>query len=273
MNAQIMGIINLSPESFFKGSIKQGYEEIAETARIMEEQGASIIDLGAMSTAPYLDTMISVEEEISRLKIGIKAVREVTDAILSVDTPRAAVAKEALSLGADMINDVTGLKYDESMAYVIKEYDAYILLSAYSKYEVNGDMLDTINALRESIDIALSRGIEEDKIIIDPAIGFFRDKGKNPFFTKIRGMDWFTRDLLIIKHLSELKILNKPICISTSRKSFIGKILNIDDPSDRLIGSIATEVIALMNGADIIRTHNVYESMQAVKIVEAIKSV
>lgn len=268
-----MGIINISPESFFKGSIKQGYEQIVDTARKMEEYGANIIDLGAMSTAPYLNTMISIEEEIARLNVGVKAVREACpDIVISVDTPRSAVAREALRLEADMINDVTGLKYDDDMANVIKEYDAYALLSAYSKIRIEGSIEDTIKALNESIRLAIEEGIDSDKIIVDPSIGFFREQGKNPFFTRIE-KDWFTRDLTTIKHLEELKILNKPICVSVSRKSFIGKVLAIEDPSERLLGSISAEAIAVMNGADIIRTHNVYESMQAIKVAEAIRKV
>ncbi len=270
---RIMGIINISPESFFKESIKQGYEQIAETARKMEEDGAEIIDLGAMSTAPYLNTMISVDEEIARLKIGVKAVRDICSNItISVDTPRSEVAREALRLGVDMINDVTGLKYDANMTSIIKEYDAYALLSAYSKNKVPGEVKDTIKALDDSIKLALNEGIDDDKIIIDPAIGFFRKKGNNPFFTRISN-DWFTRDLLTIKHLEKLKRFKKPICVSASRKSFIGKIVGIEEPSERLFGSIAAEAIAVMNGADIIRTHNVYQSMQAVKVAEAIRRI
>lgn len=266
---KVMGIINISPESFFKESIRQGYKQIAETSMEMKEQGADIIDLGAMSTAPYLDTMISVEEEIARLKIGVKAVRDVCkDIIISVDTPRSEVAREALRLGADMINDVTGLKYDENMASIIKEYGAYALISAYSKTKIYGSMNDTVRALDASIKLALDVGIDDKKIIIDPAIGFFREKGNNPFFTRIR-KDWFRRDLMTIKHLNELKVFKKPICVSVSRKSFIGRILD-KEPSERLFGSITAEAIAVMNGADIIRTHNVYQSIQAIKVAEAI---
>jgi dihydropteroate synthase len=272
MAVKIMGIINLSPESFFKGSIKQEYEEIVNTAKQMEKQGADIIDLGGMSTAPYLNTLISVEEEIERIKKGIKAIREASNILISVDTPRAKVAREALRLGADIINDITGLKYDNDMANTIKEYNASVLISAYSKEIVKGDIKDTIRLLKESILIAKDHGIDDNKIIIDPAIGFFRTQGNNPFFTRIN-YEWFVRDLAIIRDLKDLKILNKPICISISRKSFIGKVLDLKDPNERLYGSIAAEAISVMNGADIIRTHNVYDTLQSIKIAEAIKSV
>ena len=266
-----MGIINASPESFFKGSIRQGYDDIASTASKMEEEGASIIDVGAMSTAPYLDTMISLDEEIARIKVAIKAVKEACSSkvMVSIDTPRAEAASEALRLGADMVNDVTGLKYDPSMASIVRDYDAYIILSAYNANKVHGSIDDTINALRDSIGIARNEGIDDEKMIIDPAIGFFRNKGKNPFFTRI-DKDWFARDLEMLNNLARLKEFKKPICVSVSRKSFIGKVLGIEDPSERLYGSLAAEAIAIMNGADIIRTHNVKESMQVAKVVEAI---
>jgi len=272
----MMGIINVSPESFYKGSVKVREEEIEHTVRIMEEEGAAIIDVGAMSTAPYLDTVISREEEEERLKNALKVVLDTrTKAMVSVDTPRAGVADVALSMGADIVNDITGLKYDADMAKVIKEYNAYAILSSYSKHPVVADkdiITHTITLLKESIDIAYNSGIDDDKIIVDPAIGFFREHGKHEFFTRIDGMGWFERDLEVIRRLRELKALGKKICVSVSRKSFIGKILGIDKPEDRLIGSLAVEAICIMNGADIIRTHDVKESMQVARIVEAIIS-
>jgi len=272
----MMGIINVSPESFYKGSVKVREEEIEHTVRIMEEEGAAIIDVGAMSTAPYLDTVISREEEEERLKNALKVVLDTrTKAMVSVDTPRAGVADVALSMGADIVNDITGLKYDADMAKVIKEYNAYAILSSYSKHPVVADkdiITHTITLLKESIDIAYNSGIDDDKIIVDPAVGFFREHGKHIFFTKMKGMSWLERDIQVIRRLRELKVLGKKICISVSRKSFIGRILNIEKPEDRLIGSLAVEAICIMNGADIIRTHNVKESMQIVRIVEAIIS-
>jgi dihydropteroate synthase len=271
---KIMGVINVSPESFYKGSVKVDAKEIEHAVRAMEEQGASIIDIGAMSTAPYLNTLVSVEQEVERIKHAVRVAKDsISKAIISVDTPRAEVAKVALSIGAEMVNDVTGLKYDPLMAMVIKDFNAYAILSAYSRSTVRGDAIaKTLELLKESIDIAYSNGIDEDKIIVDPAIGFFREHGKHEFFTRIDGMGWFERDLEVIRRLRELKALGKDICVSVSRKSFIGKILGIDKPEDRLIGSLAVEAICIMNGADIIRTHDVKESMQVARIVEAIIS-
>jgi len=267
---RIMGVINVSPESFYKQSVKLSAREIAKTAIEMEKQGADFIDIGAMSTAPYLKTMISIDEEIVRLKRAIKIVKGVCDLLVSIDTPRARVAEIALNLGADIINDVTGLKYDPEMASVAVDHDASVILCAYEKHTVSGNAVKTtINALKKSIKIANNAGIRSNKIIIDPAIGFFREKGNHPFFTRMKGTNWLDRDLTLIRRLKDLHILRKPICISVSRKSFIGKILNIDKPEDRLLGSIIAETICALNGAHIIRTHNVSATIQAVKIAEA----
>jgi len=268
---RIMGIINVSPESFYKQSVKLSVREIAKTAMEMEKQGADFIDIGAMSTAPYLKTMISIDEEIERLKPAVKIVKDACDLAVSVDTPRAKVADAALNLGTDIVNDVTGLKYDPEMASVVADHDASVILCAYEKHTVSGSAVKTtIDALKNSMKIASHAEIRSNKIIVDPAIGFFREKGNHPFFTRMKGTNWLDRDLILLRRLRDLHVLRKPVCISVSRKSFIGKILNIDNPEDRLLGSIAAEAICTLNGAHIIRTHNVSATIQAVKIAEAI---
>ncbi|MGH9877108.1 MAG: dihydropteroate synthase [Nitrososphaerales archaeon] len=268
---RIMGVINVSPESFYKGSVKLTAEEIAKTAAEMEKEGADFIDIGAMSTAPYLKTMISADEEIERLRPAVKIVKDTCSLAISVDTPRAETADAALTLGAGIINDVTGLKYDPSIAGIVADHGASVILSAYEKCTVSGNAIrTTIQALRKSIKIASDAGIRSNRIIVDPAIGFFRAKGNNPFFTRMKGIEWLDRDLILIRRLKDLQILRKPICISVSRKSFIGKILNIENPEDRLLGSLAAETICAINGAHIIRTHNVSSTMQAVNISEAL---
>ncbi len=267
----VMGVINVSPESFYKKSVKISPREIAKTAEQMEEQGADFIDIGAMSTAPYLKTMISMEKEIERLKRAVRIVKDACSLPISVDTPRARSAEEALNLGADIINDVTGLKYDPEMARVVADHDASVILSAYEKHVVSGNAIrTTVQALKKSIRIASNAGIRSNRIVVDPAIGFFRAKGNNPFFTRMKGTKWLDRDLILIGRLQDLQILRKPICISVSRKSFIGKILNIEKPEDRLWGSLVAETICAFNGAHIIRTHNVSATTQAVKIAEAL---
>ncbi len=268
---RIMGVINVSPESFYKQSVKLSAKEIAKTAVEMEEQGADFIDIGAMSTAPYLKTMISTDEEIERLKRAVKIVKDACDLAISIDTPRAKVAETALNLGANVINDVTGLKYDPEMGRVVADHDAYVILCAYEKHVVSGNALKTtIYALNKSIKIANNAGIRPNKMIVDPAIGFFRKKGNHPFFTRMKGTNWLDRDLILIRKLRDLWVLRKPVCVSVSRKSFIGRLLNIDDPDDRLLGSLAAETICALNGADIIRTHNVSATVQAVKIAKAV---
>ena len=268
---RIMGVINVSPESFYKQSVKLTAREIAKTATEMQEQDADFIDIGAMSTAPYLQTMISIDEEIERLRPAVKIVKDACDLKISVDTPRAETADVALSLGADIINDVTGLKHDPEMARIAMDHGASVIACAYEKHAVSGDAIKTtVAALRKSMQIANNAGIRSNKIIVDPAIGFFREEGNHPFFTRMKGTSWFDRDLLLIRRLKDLHVLRKPICVSVSRKSFIGKILNIENPDDRLLGSLAAEAICVLNGAHIIRTHNVSATVQAVKVAETI---
>ena len=268
---RVMGVINVSPESFYKKSVKVSTKEVSKTASAMEEHEADFIDIGAMSTAPYLKTMISADEEIDRIKRAVKAVNESCGLPISVDTPRAKTADVALNLGADIVNDVTGLKHDVRMARVVADHDASVIVCAYEKHAVSGNAIKTtINALRKSVKLAKDSGIKSNKIIIDPAIGFFRKKGSHPFFTRMKGMSWFDRDLILINRIQDLHSLRKPVCVSVSRKSFIGKILNLENPEDRLIGSITAEAVCVLNGAHIVRTHNVYETMQAVKIAEAV---
>jgi dihydropteroate synthase len=268
---KVMGIINTSPESFYKGSVKTGEQEIAATAKQMQEDGAHVIDIGGMSTAPYVQTVfIPIEEEIRRVTEAIKAVRSVCELPISADTPRAAVAKEAIAAGADAVNDVTGLKYDSEMADVAAKAGVAMIIGAYSKASAMGKVGNTIDALKKSIRLASEAGIKD--IIIDPSIGFFRQEGKNPFFTKMTDMPWYIRDIEILSNLHKLTALKKPICVSVSRKSFIGHLLNLNEPQDRLIPSIVCETIAALNGANIIRTHNVRETVQAVTLLQLLRA-
>lgn len=262
---RIMGIINTSPESFYKKSIKKG-TQIYDTAQQMEQDGADFIDVGGMSTAPYLSTMISEKEESNRIIHAIKQIQKATNLPISVDTCRSAVASAALEHGVDIINDISGLKYDKNMKSVLEKYRPSIVLCAYGRSKINGNaVFQTRHLLRESLVIAKNSKISKNQIVLDPAIGFFRKNGKNPFFTKIK-TDWLKRDLAILQNLSSLK-LGLPILISVSNKSFIGKIIE-KDPPDRIFGSIAAEAIATLNGADIIRTHNVKETRDAISVAQ-----
>ena len=264
---RIMGILNLSPESFFKKSIATDKEMTANKTREIEAQGADFIDVGGMSTAPYLKTTISQKTESERITRAIKIIQNISNLPISVDTCRSEVAKGALELGVEIINDISGLKYDKEMPRIVEKYDPSLVLCAFSKNLVKGNqIIQTRNLLRESIAIAKSVHISDNHIVVDPAIGFFRKKGKGKFFTRINS-DWVKRDILILNNLHSIK-LKHPLLVSVSRKSFIGNLLQIKNPNDRLYGSLAAESIAVLNGADIIRTHNVQETKQVIAIAQ-----
>ena len=260
---RIMGILNTSPESFYKKSISTSRQRIVDAIHVMEDDGADFIDIGGMSTAPYLSTMVSEKTEANRIVNAIKIIQQKTNLPISVDTCRATVANEALELGVDIINDVTGLKYDPMMPKIIEKYCPSLILCAYDKKIITGNQLhETKQLLKKSLEIAKSAKIPRTKIVLDPAIGFFREKGRNSFFTKINS-DWVKRDLLILKNLNSIK-QSRPILVSVSNKSFIGKILKKENPSARLAGSLTAEAVCVLNGADIIRTHNVAETKMAI---------
>jgi len=260
---RIMGILNTSPESFYKKSISTSRQRIVDVIHVMEDEGADFIDVGGMSTAPYLSTMVSEKTEANRVVNAVKIIQQKTNLPISVDTCRATVANEVLELGVDIINDVTGLKYDPMMPKIIEKYCPSLILCAYDKKIITGNQLhETKQLLKKSLEIAKSAKIPKTNIVLDPAIGFFRKKGRGPFFTKIN-LDWVKRDLLILKNLNSIK-QSRPILVSVSNKSFIGKILKKENPSARLAGSLTAEAVCVLNGADIIRTHNVAETKMAI---------
>ena len=264
---RFMGILNTSSESFYKKSISTSKQGISDTVCRMEAEGADFIDVGGMSTAPYLATMVSEKIEVGRIRKAIKIIQQISNLPISVDTCRAGVAKVALELGVDIINDVTGLKYDPMMPKTIEKYCPSLVLCAFSKKTITGNqILKTKYLLKESLKIAKSANIPKSKIVLDPAIGFFRKEGIGSLFTKINS-DYVQRDLLILKNLSSIKSDN-PILVSVSNKSFIGKILKKKNPIDRIYGSIAAELVAIRNGADIIRTHNVEKTKNAMTIAQ-----
>ena len=264
-SVRIMGILNTSPESFYKKSITTKKNDIKNSIKQMEIEGADFIDIGGMSTAPYLSTIVSEKVETRRILDAIKIVQNISNLPISIDTCRSDVAKNALEYGVDIINDISGLKFDKNMKSVISKFNPSLILCAYSSKSVSGnDVILTKKLLSESLKIVKKSNISSKKIVLDPAIGFFRKTGKGKFFTKIKS-DWVKRDLSIIKNLKSLK-QNHPILISASNKSFIGKILGKENPSDRLFGSIAAETISVIYGADIIRTHNVGATKDAITI-------
>jgi len=264
---RIMGILNTSPESFYKKSISIGKQKITDAVHRMEEEGADFIDVGGMSTAPYLSTTISEKIEVTRINTAVKIIQQTTNLPISVDTSRATVAKEALELGVDIINDITGLKYDMMMPKIIERYCPSLILCAYSKKIISGNQVSSAKQLlKKSLEIAKSAKIPKTRIVLDPAIGFFRKKGRGSFFTKINS-DWVKRDLLILKNLRSIK-LSMPLLVSVSNKSFIGEILKKENPLDRVAGSLSAEVVSVLNGANIIRTHNVGKTKEAITIAQ-----
>ena len=268
----IMGILNLSPESFYKNSIKSTKSQISKYVTELEDNGANIIDIGGLSTAPYLKTIVSEKTESNRVTKTIKIIQNLSNIPISVDTCRASVANDALELGIDVINDISGLKYDKNMPKIVEKYQPSLILCSYSKNIVKGNLIsETKKLLNESIKIAQNVNIPKDKIVVDPAIGFFRRssdvKNKLPY-TKIDS-DWAQRDIEIIKKLKLLKT-NFPILISISNKSFIGKILGKENPTDRNTGTAIAEMLSIINGVSIIRTHNPKITSDVIKLTKSL---
>ena len=262
---RIMGILNTSPESFYKKSINTSRTKIKNAVIQMENDGADFIDVGGMSTAPYLSTMVSEKIESKRVLDAIKIIQNTTNLPISVDTCRSNVAKIALENDVEIINDISGLKYDKNMKKVISKFQPSLILCAYDSKTILGNSINSTKKLfKSSLKIAKDCQIPDKKIVLDPAIGFFRKTGKGKFFTKIK-TDWVDRDLSIIKNLNSFK-MKYPILISVSNKSLIGNLLQKENPSDRLFGSITAEAICVLNGANIIRTHNVMATRDAITI-------
>ena len=262
---RIMGILNTSPESFHKKSISTTKNDIKNSIKQMENDGANFVDIGGMSTAPYLSTIVSEKVETRRILDAIKIVQNYSNLPISVDTCRSSVARTVLEYGVEIINDISGLKFDKKMKDVISEFTPSLILCAYHSKTISGnDVVLTKKLLRESLNIAKKSHIPSEKIVLDPAVGFFRKTGHGQFFTKIKS-DWVKRDLSIIKNLKSIK-QKHPILISVSNKSFIGNLLGKQNTSDRLFGSIVAEAISVINGADIVRTHNVIATKDAITI-------
>jgi dihydropteroate synthase len=259
---RVVGVINVSPESFYKGSIVTTREEIAAATSKMVEEGAEILDVGAMSTAPYLQTEISVDEEKKRLTSAIKVIKEKVNVPVSADTTRSIPAEAAIKAGADIINDVSGLKNDARMARLVAEYDVPLIIVARGGTPQGGSPIQrVITALKQSLHIAEGAGISLDKIVVDPGIGFFRQTE----------YPWYIWDCSVIGNLQKLRKLGRPIHVGVSRKSFIGKILVQENPEQRLFGSLSAAAIAVFNGAHLVRTHDVKATVEVVRLAEYIK--
>jgi dihydropteroate synthase len=259
---RVMAVLNVSPESFYKGSVQSSLESLAEVAQAMASAGADIIDIGAMSTAPYLKTHIRVEEETERLTQAVEVVASCITVPVSADTQRAQSAAAALAVGARIINDVSGLKHDPAMATLLARAGAGAVVMASERTPGTGTpMMRIKTALQESLYIAAQAGIPRDHIVLDPGVGFFRQPG----------IPWDEWDCVVLRDLVDLRSLGFPLLVGVSRKSFIGKILGLPNAADRLIGSLACAAVAVYNGAHIIRAHDVKETVEAVRMAERLR--
>lgn len=258
----IMGILNVTPDSFFDGGRYFDKQKAIEHGIRMVEQGADIIDVGGESTRPY-SKRISVQEEMERVIPVIERLAKEVDVPISIDTYKSEVAKEAISAGASIINDISALRFDPDMAKVAAEAKVPVVLMHMKGRPENMQdnpqykdlMGEIISFLRQAKQYAIDNGIKEELIILDPGIGF----GKR-----------VEHNLEIIRSLKKLSELNSPILIGPSNKSFIAAIVG-EGEKERDTGTMATVACAIMNGAHIVRVHNVEKAVKTAKMVDAIK--
>lgn len=253
-SCRIMGILNVTPDSFSDGGRFNSVEAAVLRAREMVAEGADIIDVGGESTRPG-HTRISDEEEIARVVPVIERIKAELDFPVSVDTYKSAVAEAAVKAGADLINDIWGFRYDEGLARITAEAGLPCVLMDNRTEPVAGDIMEAMKAtLAESIEIARRAGVADENIILDPGIGF----GKT-----------YEQNLTAINRLDELCGQGFPVLLAASRKSVIGNTLNLP-AGERVEGTVATSVIGVMKGAAFVRVHDVKENLRAVKMAEAI---
>ncbi len=262
---RLMGILNLTPDSFsqdgcFKDGIHDPQRNLDQALRLIEE-GADILDVGAESTRPGARP-VSVKEELHRLVPTLKLLSRKTKIPISVDTYKPKVAQKALELGASIINNIMGTTPDRTLLKMVRDHQAGIILmhirgkpqTMQRAPRYRNLMEEIIRELQKSLEICLEIGIKSDRIVIDPGIGF----GKT-----------LQHNLEILRQLGELRRLDRPVLLGTSRKSFIGKILNRDF-KDRLCGTVATIVVGIFNGAHFVRVHDVACSRDAARMADAI---
>ena len=250
----IMGILNVTPDSFSDGGEFSVPESAVRHAVFMEKEGADIIDIGGESTRPN-HLIVSEKEEISRVIPVIKELVKVLNIPVSIDTSKAAVAKEALKAGALMINDVWGFKRDPDIALIAAEADVVCcLMHNRENTNYNNLITDIKNELMESIKIALNAGVKKDKIVLDPGIGFGKTVEQN---------------IEVMANLSEIVDMGYHVLLGTSRKSLIG--ISLDLPvEERLEGTIATNVLGVQSGCSILRVHDVKANLRAVRMTDVI---
>ena len=258
----LMGVLNVTPDSFSDGGLFFDKEKAIAHGLRMVEEGADIIDIGGESTRPG-SKPLDLEEELRRIIPIIESLAKKVDIPISIDTYKSAVAQRAIEAGAEIINDISGLHFDQNLAKVASEEDTPLVLMHIRgtpetmQKDIHYESLfsEILHYLKDSIQRAESAGLDPRQIIIDPGIGFGKTVEDN---------------LLIIKNLYEFRILGKPILLGTSRKSFIGKILNTG-AGDRLEGTLSSIAIGVLNGAHIIRSHDVLQAKKAIAVADAIR--
>jgi dihydropteroate synthase len=269
MQTYVMGIVNVTPDSFSGDGLWSRIEHGAGSACAVDEQkvvaqargfvqdGAAMIDVGGESTRPGAEA-VSVAQEVARVVPVIRRLREVLPehAIISIDTYKAEVAARALEAGASMVNDIWGLRHDPEMASVVQQFKVPVVLMANMRGAEKREIVsDVMRFLAGSIELALRAGIAWEHLIVDPGIGF--------------GLT-LDEDLILQRRLGELRSLGRPILLGTSLKSHIGRILGGLPPSERFEGTAATVALGIAQGADIVRVHNVRQMMRVVKMCDAV---
>jgi len=260
----IMGVLNLTPDSFFDGGNFTSVDRALRHVEKMITEGADIIDIGGESTRPG-SLGISMDEECERVIPVITEIKKNFDAILSIDTTKSGVAVEAMKEGVSIINDISGLKFDDKIADVASEYKAGLVLShttaapAVMQYNTHYDSLieDIKLSLSSSVSKAIVKGVDKNSIIVDPGFGFGKTTEQN---------------LMLLKNLGEICELGKPVLIGTANKSFIGNILDAGT-DDRVEGTAATIAIGIANGASVIRVHNIGYMKKVAEMVDAVMNV
>lgn len=263
LDVAVVGALNVSPESFYSGSVVVDADRLLQTGEAMARAGAAWLDVGAMSTAPYLEARIPEALEADRLHWAVGLLTTKLDLPVSADVSRVGPARAALEAGARMINDVTGLVADPGLARLTAEAGVgLVLMAGPAAAPPAGEPVATVRAaLQRSLAIARGAGIPDERILVDPGIGFFRGDG-------VAWPDW---DCRVLAGLPALRALGRPLYVGVSRKSFIGAVAGVEDPAERLAGSLAATAAAVLGGAHVIRAHDVAETVQAVRVAQAIR--
>jgi dihydropteroate synthase len=263
LDVAVVGALNVSPESFYAGSVVVAADRLLQAGEAMARAGAAWLDVGAMSTAPYLEARIPEALEADRLHWAVGLLTAKLDLPVSADVSRLGSARAALEAGARIINDVTGLTGDPALARLTAGAGAgLVLVATPTAAPPAGEPAAAVcAALEQRLAIARAAGIPDERILVDPGIGFFRGAG----------VSWPAWDCRVLAGLPALRPLGRPLFVGVSRKSFIGAVAGVGDPADRLPGSLAAAAAAVLGGAHVIRAHDVAETVQAVRVAQAIR--